>query len=242
MARACATFDLTWLEEPVSPPGDHAGLARVRVEGGVPIAAGENAAGLHDFRAQFEAGALDVAQPSVIKIGGPSAMLEIAALAKAFGVRVVPHNAYFGPGFLASLHVNATIAPDAPFERLFIDLEASPAARAGGGEGRQGRRCRTVRGWAAIPTWRMRRDVPLHRPMVIDPVIARAATRRSPASPAVSEDCRCIALACMMAGDAAPLVRITMKITRLRTQIVHLPIDPPIQTSIWARSAPPIAC
>ena len=53
-------------------------------------------------------------------------MLEIAALAKAFGVRVVPHNAYFGPGFLASLHVNATIAPDAPFERLFIDLEASP--------------------------------------------------------------------------------------------------------------------
>src|SRR5580698_8921554 len=69
---------------------------------------------------------IDVAQPSVIKIGGPSAMLEIAALAKAFGVRVVPHNAYFGPGFLASLHVNATIAPDAPFERLFIDLEASP--------------------------------------------------------------------------------------------------------------------
>jgi L-alanine-DL-glutamate epimerase-like enolase superfamily enzyme len=98
----------------------------VRREGGVPIAAGENAAGLHDFHAQFEAGAVDVAQPSVIKIGGPSVMLEIAALARAFGVRVVPHNAYFGPGFLASLHVNATIAPEAPFERLFIDLEASP--------------------------------------------------------------------------------------------------------------------
>ena len=92
----------------------------------MPIAADENAAGLHDFRAAFEAGALDVAQPSVIKIGGPSAMLEIAALAKAFRARVVPHNAYFGPGFLASLHVNAAIAPDAPFGRLFIDLEASP--------------------------------------------------------------------------------------------------------------------
>jgi L-alanine-DL-glutamate epimerase-like enolase superfamily enzyme len=62
----------------------------------------------------------------VIKIGGPSAMVEIAALAKAFGVRVVPHNAYFGAGFLASLHCNAALAPDAPFERLFIDLEASP--------------------------------------------------------------------------------------------------------------------
>ena len=126
MARRMREFDLTWLEESVSPPGDHVGLARVRREGGVPIAAGENAAGLHDFRAQFDAAAIDVAQPSVIKIGGPSAMLEIAALAKAFGVRVVPHNAYFGPGFLASLHVNATVAPDAPFERLFIDLEASP--------------------------------------------------------------------------------------------------------------------
>jgi D-galactarolactone cycloisomerase len=126
MARRMREFDLTWLEEPVSPPGDHAGLARVRRKGGVPIAAGENAAGLHDFHAQFETGAIDVAQPSVIKIGGPSAMLEIAALAKAFGVRVVPHNAYFGPGFLASLHVNATVAPEAPFERLFIDLEASP--------------------------------------------------------------------------------------------------------------------
>jgi L-alanine-DL-glutamate epimerase-like enolase superfamily enzyme len=126
MARQLREYELTWLEEPVFPPGDHTGLARVRREAGVPIAAGENAAGLHDFRAAFEAGALDVAQPSVIKIGGPSAMLEIAALAKAFGVRVVPHNAYFGPGFLASLHVNAAIAPDAPFERLFIDLEASP--------------------------------------------------------------------------------------------------------------------
>jgi D-galactarolactone cycloisomerase len=126
MAQRMRDCNLTWLEEPVSPPGDHAGLARVRREGGIPIAAGENAAGLHDFHAQFEAGAIDVAQPSVIKIGGPSAMLEIAALAKAFGIRVVPHNAYFGPGFLASLHVNATIAPNAPFERLFIDLEASP--------------------------------------------------------------------------------------------------------------------
>ncbi len=126
IARQVEEYDLTWFEEPVWPPGDYEGLAQVRLEGGLPIAAGENAAGLHDFRTAFEAGALDVAQPSVIKIGGPSAMVEIAALAKAFGVRVVPHNAYFGAGFLASLHCNAALAPDAPFERLFIDLEASP--------------------------------------------------------------------------------------------------------------------
>ena len=126
MARELEALELTWLEEPLWPPGDHGGLSRVRLEAPMPIAAGENAAGLHDFRAAFEAGAQDIAQPSVTKIGGPSAMLEIAALAKAFAVRLVPHNAYFGAGYLASLHVNAAVAPDAPFERLFIDLEASP--------------------------------------------------------------------------------------------------------------------
>jgi D-galactarolactone cycloisomerase len=53
-------------------------------------------------------------------------MVEFAAPAKAFGVRVVPHDTYFGAGFPASPHCNAALAPDAPFERLFIDLEASP--------------------------------------------------------------------------------------------------------------------
>ena len=125
MARKLLDLDLTWLEEPVWPPEDHAGLAQVRTEG-IPTSAGENAAGLNDFNPMFEEGALDVAQPSVTKIGGPSAMMEIAALAKAHGVRLVPHNAYFGAGYLASLHLNATLAPDAPFERLFLDLEASP--------------------------------------------------------------------------------------------------------------------
>ena len=49
-----------------------------------------------------------------------------AALARAFGVRLVAHCAYFGAGHLASLHLAAAFAPDQPFERLFIDLEDSP--------------------------------------------------------------------------------------------------------------------
>jgi L-alanine-DL-glutamate epimerase-like enolase superfamily enzyme len=40
-ARAFAPFDLTWLEEPISPD-DVAGHARVLRDGGLPIAAGEN--------------------------------------------------------------------------------------------------------------------------------------------------------------------------------------------------------
>ena len=126
MAHRLRAHDLTWLEEPVWPPEDFAGLARVRREGGIPIAAGENAGGLMDFRQAFAAGALDIAQPSVAKIGGVTEMLKIAALAEAAGVRLIPHCAYFGPGFLASLHLHARLAPDEPFERLFVDLEASP--------------------------------------------------------------------------------------------------------------------
>ncbi len=72
-------YDLLWLEEPVFPPEDYAGLARVRREGGVAIAAGENALSYVDFRAMFDAGAVDFAQPSVTKIGGVSEMMRIAA-------------------------------------------------------------------------------------------------------------------------------------------------------------------
>lgn len=125
MAAKMRPDDLYWLEEPVWPPENHAGLAEVRQRGGIAIAAGENAAGLYDFRHLFEAHALDIAQPSVAKVGGITEMLDVVALAKACSVRLVPHCAYFGPGYLASLHVAAALAPEAPFEHLFVDLEAS---------------------------------------------------------------------------------------------------------------------
>ena len=47
MAHAFQPFDPMWLEEPVWPPENHAGLARVRAAGGLDIAAGEKR---HDFR------------------------------------------------------------------------------------------------------------------------------------------------------------------------------------------------
>ncbi len=127
VAAALRPCGLHWLEEPVWPPEDYAGLARVRAAG-VPIAAGENASGLMDWKRMFDAGAVDVAQPSVAKLGGVTELCKVAALAEAYGVRVVPHCAYFGPGFLASLHLAATLPGSPPLERLFVDLEASPLA------------------------------------------------------------------------------------------------------------------
>ena len=90
-AAAMAGEGLLWLEEPVWPPEDTAGLASLR-RYGIPLSAGENTAGLLGFRALIEAGAIDVAQRSVTKVGGVGEMKRVIALAQAHGVEVVPHS------------------------------------------------------------------------------------------------------------------------------------------------------
>ena len=55
--EALAPLGLFWLEEPVWPPENYRGLARVRASGRHRIAAGENAGSLYDFVAMVDAGA-----------------------------------------------------------------------------------------------------------------------------------------------------------------------------------------
>ncbi len=125
-ARALEPVRLAWLEEPVWPPEDRHGLARVRASTATPVAAGENVMSVHDLQGMLEAAALDIVQPSVIKFGGIAAVAQAVALAKAHSVDYVPHCFYFGPGYLASLHLAAAFAPTTAFELFFGDLEASP--------------------------------------------------------------------------------------------------------------------
>jgi L-alanine-DL-glutamate epimerase-like enolase superfamily enzyme len=123
MAKRLQEMRPYWLEEPVWPPEDNEALSEVRAQGGVPIAAGENAATLTQFRQMLQAGAVDVLQPSPAKCGGVSQLVKIFALADAFGVRVVPHSFYDGPAFLAGLHVNAALGKDPLVEWRFFDIE-----------------------------------------------------------------------------------------------------------------------
>lgn len=125
-ARRVEPFDLVWFEEPVWPPEDFAALARVREHCNVSISAGENVMSATHFAQMFEAGAVDVAQPSVTKIGGISEFMKIVPLAQRYGVPLVPHCPYFGPGLLASLHVASTFADETMIEYSFADLGASP--------------------------------------------------------------------------------------------------------------------
>jgi D-galactarolactone cycloisomerase len=126
MARRLEHLNLAWLEEPVWPPEDHRGLARVRAATSIPIAAGENLASVQELATMLQAGAVDICQPSVIKFGGIEAVRQAIVLMRAHGIDYVPHCFYFGPGYLASLHLAAAYAPDVPFELFHGKLEASP--------------------------------------------------------------------------------------------------------------------
>ena len=79
MAHKLEPFNLKWLEEPVWPPEDHAGLALVQARGGIATAAGENAM-LPEFKSLLEHGAITYAQPSVTKVGGVTQMRKVMAL------------------------------------------------------------------------------------------------------------------------------------------------------------------
>jgi L-alanine-DL-glutamate epimerase-like enolase superfamily enzyme len=104
-AQACREAQPMFLEEPVWPPEDFTTLAEVRTKGGLDIAAGENACTSYQFRQMMTAGAVSHAQPSVIKVGGVTEFLKVAAFADELGVQLVPHSPYFGPGFLATLQL-----------------------------------------------------------------------------------------------------------------------------------------
>jgi L-alanine-DL-glutamate epimerase-like enolase superfamily enzyme len=126
MAEQFAEYDPFWLEEPIFPPEDYRALADLQAATGIPIASGENACTAWDFQKMFEAGAASYAQPSVTKVGGISEFRKVQTLAEAANVAVVPHSPYFGPGFLASVHLMAA-APEAfMLEHIYVELEAWP--------------------------------------------------------------------------------------------------------------------
>ncbi len=124
MALAFDDFDIHWLEEPIFPPEDYPALARLRAETGVPLASGENACTAFQFRDMINAGAVDYVQPSVTKVGGVTELRKVAVLAETGGVSLMPHAPYFGPGFLATLHVMAATPNSGLAEWLYVEREA----------------------------------------------------------------------------------------------------------------------
>jgi len=123
--RRLRVLEPAWFEEPVFPPEDFRALREVGEACGLPIAAGENLCFATQFEAMLSARAVQIAQPSVTKVGGVTEFLKVLALAEAHNVRVAPHSPYFGPGALATLHLIAAHLPEAWFEYFWLQAEAS---------------------------------------------------------------------------------------------------------------------
>ena len=87
---------------------------------------GRENAMLPEFKGMLEAGAITYAQPSVTKVGGVTQMRRVMALADAFGITVVPHSAYFGPGLIASIHCIAALSGGSLVERYDADFAVNP--------------------------------------------------------------------------------------------------------------------
>jgi len=116
LAQALEVFDdladmnLLWIEEPIFPPDDSRSLQELNSKYR-NVSAGENHSGVHGLLNDIEHGAIKFAQPSVGKIGGISAMLQIRAAAKKMNAHVVPHCFYYGPALLASAQIIALDPP-----------------------------------------------------------------------------------------------------------------------------------
>jgi len=88
--RKLEEFDVYWLEEPMHPfdKRAHAKLAEAL---DLPIAVGETIYTKYDFRDYIEMGAVDIVQADATKLLGIDEWLEVAALAAAYNLEVVPH-------------------------------------------------------------------------------------------------------------------------------------------------------
>ena len=115
-----------WIEEPLWPPEDGRALAALRRHCGVPLAVGENAASVSEFARLIDDQAVDYVQPSVIKIGLTAAWAVSRQCAGQGEVQCAPQVAFFGPGYLATLHLLAAQVQPASLERLYVELEFTP--------------------------------------------------------------------------------------------------------------------
>jgi len=88
-APALVDFDVAWLEEPLYP-FDVSGHAALGATIDTPLLHGENIYEPLMFRDMLDAGAIDIVQPSDMKLSGISRWLEVSALAGTAGKRVVP--------------------------------------------------------------------------------------------------------------------------------------------------------
>lgn len=88
--RALSRFGLHWIEEPLRAD-DLLGYTALRKRIDVPVACGENLHTLYRYREFVAAEAIDILQPNIVRVGGITPFLRIAALARSSSRALAPH-------------------------------------------------------------------------------------------------------------------------------------------------------
>ena len=124
----CGELDLTWVEEPVDP-FNLQGLRDFAGRWPVPVAAGERIYTRGGFRNLLDTGGVDIAMPDVGTCGGIFELVQIAAMAEAYNVRVSVHNCASSLCTAASIQSIAASAMTMPLEVYPYYAEANGYVR-----------------------------------------------------------------------------------------------------------------
>lgn len=120
-AEMLAEYDVYWFEEPLQPDAldDYVQLRRVSP---VPISGGEVLTRRQSFQPWLQAGAFDIVQPDVTKVGGISEERRIGWMAQENGIRFIPHGWNTAVGLAADLQLSSAF----PGTNLIEYITGSP--------------------------------------------------------------------------------------------------------------------
>jgi len=107
-ARMLAEHDVYWFEEPLAPDRLQ-DFVRLREHAPIRIAGGEVLTRRQSFQPWIDAGAWDIVQPDVTKVGGLSEERRIAWMAEERGVTFIPHGWNTAVGLAADLHLASAL-------------------------------------------------------------------------------------------------------------------------------------
>jgi len=103
-AEMLKQYAVAWFEEPL-PPDALKDYVELRKRSPIPIAGGEVFTRRQSFQTWIEAGAFDIAQPDVTKVGGISEERRIAWMARDHGLKMIPHGWNTAVGLAADLQL-----------------------------------------------------------------------------------------------------------------------------------------
>jgi D-galactarolactone cycloisomerase len=108
-ARMLREYDVAWFEEPLKPDALH-DYVLLREAAPLPISGGETLTRRQSFAPWLVAGAFDIVQPDVTKVGGISEERRIGWLAQEHGVRFIPHGWNTALGLASDLQLASAFA------------------------------------------------------------------------------------------------------------------------------------